>query len=530
MFNLRIENGQSTTSSGLRLWAGLQRWCTAANLIGLVAAFFALGCLIGLPKEDYSNLRLPLYLIVVVWVLIQPRVALYLLPFAIPWGSLDTGSGLTLKGYDADLLVGLLTVSWLLSFPLRPFLPSGQTTRGPLDRERFNLPIPIALTLGLLILLMLLSATVTSSLATSLKEIVKWLECAVILLLGTQYIRTRRQIWTLVLLITLAALSQSLLGYTQALFNLGPASFIRDATLRVYGTFGQPNPLAGYINVSLVMMIALVLLANNLRLQVLAGIAIVVLGGVEYYTLSKGGWLALVVALIAILLLGYPRLRPWIYTGLICMVALISAFLIGALPEKYLDPILLKAGIIDISFVQPTHASYANSERVAHWVAGVQMFLEHPFLGVGIGNYGVVYAPTYTVGIFVIPLGHAHNYYINMAAEAGIFALLALLAFLTTSFRAGARSFRRINQAYHHRRTQLKGLQHGLACSIPTLSVPALKRITPDRALAIGLLAALISVCVHNLVDNLYVHGMTILFALLLVLLIRLGGITLPTD
>jgi len=43
-----------------------------------------------------------------------------------------------------------------------------------------------------------------------------------------------------------------------------------------------------------------------------------------------------------------------------------------------------------------------------------------------------------------------------------------------------------------------------------------------DRALAIGLLAVLLSVCVHNLVDNLYVHAITGLFALLLVLLIRL--------
>ena len=47
-----------------------------------------------------------------------------------------------------------------------------------------------------------------------------------------------------------------------------------------------------------------------------------------------------------------------------------------------------------------------------------------------------------------------------------------------------------------------------------------------DRALAIGLLAALISVCVHNLVDDLYVHSLTNLMALLLIVLIRLEGVT----
>src|SRR5260370_21929730 len=46
-----------------------------------------------------------------------------------------------------------------------------------------------------------------------------------------------------------------------------------------------------------------------------------------------------------------------------------------------------------------------------------------------------------------------------------------------------------------------------------------------DRALAIGLLAALLSVCVHNLVDDLYVHSLTNLIALLLIALIRLEGV-----
>ena len=45
-----------------------------------------------------------------------------------------------------------------------------------------------------------------------------------------------------------------------------------------------------------------------------------------------------------------------------------------------------------------------------------------------------------------------------------------------------------------------------------------------DRALALGLLAALVSICAHNLVDDLYVHSMTNLIALLLVALIRLEG------
>jgi len=53
-----------------------------------------------------------------------------------------------------------------------------------------------------------------------------------------------------------------------------------------------------------------------------------------------------------------------------------------------------------------------------------------------------------------------------------------------------------------------------------------MQMLTDDRALAIGLIASLVTVCTHNMVDNLYVHSMTILFALLLVALIRLPAVT----
>jgi len=51
-------------------------------------------------------------------------------------------------------------------------------------------------------------------------------------------------------------------------------------------------------------------------------------------------------------------------------------------------------------------------------------------------------------------------------------------------------------------------------------------QLTNDRALAIGLLAALITVCTHNLVDDLFVHNLTNLIALLLIALIRLEKVT----
>lgn len=499
-----------------RSWLGPRpHW---SNLIGLLAALAALFCMLALPATQYWNIRLPLYLLAATWILLRPRVALYLMPLAVAWGATDPVDigGLHL----ADLLTFMFALSWLMSYALRRVRPGPQS--GPLDRDAFNVPRSLALTMLALLLAMLISTTTTLGLSLSIKELVKWLEVLIILFLGLQYIRTRRQVWLLLIMILFAMITQALFGYAQSFFALGPTSFVRDASLRVYGTFDQPNPYAGYLNMGLCIALALTLFADAWKTRILSGITAAMLVIAVYLTQSKGGWLALGAAAVLITVLGLPRLRAWFGALSILALCLLAAYLGGLLPDSLFTPLLKKAGLTQISFTIPRHYNYANSERLAHWLAGFRMFLDHPLLGVGIGNYETAYAH-YAPGLFVLPLGHAHNYYINIAAEAGILGLLALLFFLFAIFVAGSRSYRAISQ----RLAQVKALRARPQAGMTTREADASRKqlilLTNDRALAIGLLAALLSVCAHNFVDDLYVHSMTNLFALLIVMLIALG-------
>ena len=520
-----------------------ERWgqrITTANFVGGLCAIIGLYCLLALPQLQYWNFRITLYLIICVWIIIRPRMALYLLPWTIPWGSTDViRSNVT----STDILVALLAMSWLLGHTLRPLSAQGSKNGGPLDRDGFNVPPLLTLSVVVLLLAMLLSCVGATSLNDSVKEIVKWSELLVILLLGTQYIRTRRQLWTLVIMLCLAGLSQALLGYAQIFFDLGPASFVRGASLRVYGTFGQPNPYAGYINITLALALALLLLGQGWKTRLLsAGIALPLIG-VELYSQSKGGLIALSAAALFIVIVGFPQLRVLARIGWIGIIGLMAAYLVGKFPAQLIEPMLMKIGVIGISFTDPTPTNYSNSERVAHWVAGINMFEAHPLLGVGIGNYQDAYAH-YSVGIFTVPLGHAHNYYINTAAEAGILGFVAFMLFLIAVFTYGAHCYCTIDQWYQKLTRRLQKSASGVDArellasdvgkrydwALPGLQKRdgylALGRLVNDRALAIGLMASLITVCVHNLVDNLYVHAMTSLFALLIVLLIRLDRVT----
>ena len=511
----------SRDSSIAKLLMSVRTHMTFANTVGLLGGILALFCLLLLPGSNYWNIRLPLYLILVIWTLLRPRVALYLLPIAIPWGSLDTITISKLNTNSTDILVILLIASWLGGFVLRS---QGLLKSGPLDQEESPLPRYLVVTAVALLFAMVISTATAQSVNASIKDLLKWIEFLAVLLLGAKYLRTRKQIWTLVVVICLAGISQALYGYAQNFLNLGPHSFIRDGGLRVYGTFDQPNPYAGYINMSLPIVISLTLLGRNWATRILAATAAFLLGAAEYLTKSNGGEIAITVAVLFILVVGFPQLRKLAAICGVGVLVLIAALIAGVIPQRLTHPILSKLGLVAISFASPSAQDYSTAERLAHWIAGINMFLDHPLTGVGIGNYGVAYAP-YHVTIFVNSLDHAHNYYINISAETGIIGLTTFLLLLLAIFVAGWRAYRAISKKYMQLKTERATPKASMSRIELLRSSNIFGIFTNDRALAIGLLAALLGVCVHNLVDNLYVHGMTILFALLIVTLVRLADV-----
>ncbi len=507
------------------------------TLVSVIGAALAIALLLAPPLP--WNIRIPFYMVLLVWTILRPRVALYLMAFAVPWGSLDYIAVSGLRQNSADLLVAFLAIGWLLSWGLPAYMGGGR------DRERGRVPVYLVVAMLLLVGVMFLSMTGAINKRDSLKEIAKWLEFLVLVLLGAQYLRTRRQIWLLAGLVITAAITQAFFGYAQAVFNLGPASFVRSYNLRVYGTFDQPNPYAGYLNMSLAVTLALLLLGRNWLTRALAGIAACLIGGAFYLTQSRGGQVALLAALAFILLAGFPSLRVWMRIGMIALLVVAGGIVSGAIPLYLFDQVNHFLGLSGISLIDPTPQDFSTAERLAHWIAGIHMYQAHPLLGVGIGNYPDAY-PAYHVTLFVNSLGQAHNYYINIAAETGTVGLVAYLFFVASMLIAGGYALYQVSK----RRKLSKA---GLPCVKERRPAPLGKRnrlllllrparflhyyrrqerfelfgrLTNDRALAIGLMAALITICVHNLVDDLYDHSLTNLMALLLIALIRLGRVT----
>jgi O-antigen ligase len=86
--------------------------------------------------------------------------------------------------------------------------------------------------------------------------------------------------------------------------------------------------------------------------------------------------------------------------------------------------------------------------------------------------------PAYALPHWSDPLGHAHNYYLNVAAETGLIGLLAYGILWVAAFW----------QSWHAVRVS-NGFWRGVAA---------------------GLLGMLVALSAHNTFDNLFVHGMAV--------------------
>jgi O-antigen ligase len=211
-----------------------------------------------------------------------------------------------------------------------------------------------------------------------------------------------------------------------------------------------------------------------------------VAGGGVLTSLSRGGELAGLAALVTMAALALPKSRVLVGIAGIAVAAVIVGVIVGLVPSSVTDPLAQQLGVANIDVANPSPANWPVAERLAHMQAGLAMWADHPFLGVGIGNYAAVYDKYQVAPVWQFALGHAHNYYINIGAEAGVVGLLAFLLLIVSALVICVRAFRRSQQPL-------------------------------DRAVGLGAAGVVVGIAVHSFFDNIFVHGMEVQVALVMV-------------
>ena len=441
--------------------------------------------------------------VVVLLILLHPVWGLIALIPLIPFSSLislDFG-GISVGGMEVLLL--LILVAWLLRLAAHHQVVFPQPP----------LMLPWLVWLGII----LISWLGALSLGAALTETVKWLEMLALYLFIVANVERRHITW-LVFAILLAGIAQAALGLYQFLFRVGPEGFLLfgGRFLRAYGTFRQPNPYAGYLGLILPLAYSLILwglldrrqrstpsaqslayhrpgnaLTTRYRLPITlySMLAFGLMLAALYASQSRGAWIGFVAGVIAVSLARGGRVAA-LFALAVAVLAILGA--LGAfqlLPQSILQRFgntLTALSIPDIASAEVTDANFAAIERLAHWEAALHMWRDHPWIGVGFGNYAATY-PAYAIGRWLDPLGHAHNLLLNVGAETGLIGLMAYGLFWLSAFALGWQAVRRSTGF--------------------------------ELAVAAGALGVLVHLSVHNMVDNLFVQGMYLHVSIMLGLL-----------
>lgn len=228
--------------------------------------------------------------------------------------------------------------------------------------------------------------------------------------------------------------------------------------MRLRSIYGSPNNVGLYLGRIIPMAAAVALLGGARWRRIGYGAASVLLLAAVVLSFSRGALLLGVPAALAVVFLFWQGRRA--------AVILAGAGVAGLLA---LIPLSQNPRFADL-FNLTTGTSFF---RINLWQSAIHMLRDHPLTGVGLDNFLYAYR-----GGYIRPaawqdpnLSHAHNWVLDYGARLGVPGLLTGLGLmLGASWRGLQNTFERVQG--------------------------------PQRALAVGLLAALVNVMAHGLVDN----------------------------
>ncbi len=290
------------------------------------------------------------------------------------------------------------------------------------DRQRQLVYTPVnryvLIFAGIYLAATFLSVTVSGSLQGGVLTVFFVLWTIVLL----NVVGTRQQLDRLTLGLVAAGVAVSLYGCSQYVLGVqGAAAWVdsdmfSSITTRVYATLQNPNVLAEYLLLVIPFAAAGLMSARRWLPRLLYLCAFGVMCLCMLLTMSRGGWLGLLLAGAVFLVL---MDRRFILLGVIALVALYFV-----MPDTVIERFTSIGDLTDGS----------TSYRLSIWLGTLSMLKDYWLCGVGPGvtAFNMVY-PAYSYNSVAAP--HSHNLFLQLMCDSGICGLLIFLVILFLFFR-----------------------------------------------------------------------------------------------
>ncbi len=249
--------------------------------------------------------------------------------------------------------------------------------------------------------------------------------------LAGQTLRTEEQLRGVLKAMAWSAVLAVIYGFYQFSFGIDIADMkwvdaeaFPELKKRVFSTWENPNIFAGYLGEAIAMTFAFFIRSDNEKQRWRFGGFILALALCLVMTYARGACFAVMLTLA-----GYGIVKD--------RRVLLGCVVLGG-GVLLVDPMLAER-----LFSVFTKIDTSSEMRLAIWESSAAMILDHPILGIGWGAYRLVY-PEYDFYINdpSVIIYHAHNMYLNYAAEIGVIGAAAFFWFFfgtmfTAFFAAG---------------------------------------------------------------------------------------------
>ncbi|MFN6527589.1 IctB family putative bicarbonate transporter [Nostoc sp. ChiSLP03a] len=244
------------------------------------------------------------------------------------------------------------------------------------------------------------------------------------------------------LIVSVYGLRQWFFGATALATWVDPESPLSKTT-RVYSYLGNPNLLAGYLLPAVIFSLVAIFAWQSWPKKALALTMLIVNSSCLILTFSRGGWIGLVVAVLAVMALlvfwksvEMPRFwRTWSIP--IVLGGLIGILLLAVI---FVEPVRLRVFSI---FADRKDSS--NNFRRNVWDAVFEMIRDRPIFGIGPGHnsfnkvYPLYQRPRYTAL-------SAYSILFEVTVETGFVGLACFIWLLIVTFNTALLQVRRLRQ------------------------------------------------------------------------------------
>jgi len=302
---------------------------------------------------------------------------------------------------------------------------------------------------GLVVFISLFFAADFSRATLSLDDFVKDGSIAILITMLVQRGTTfRRVVWALIIAGIFTG-SISVYQYATGTFDNTYWGFAEAPKLniigetesnRVAGMLGSPNYYAQILVILVPLTISQFLDEHSIFLKLLAAWSAIVCSLSIFFTYSRGGTVALLITLFATAV--YRKLR----LTFLLLALLVSILVLRFVPNPFFERLQTIPDALTGKISYVDEVSFRG--RASEFIVAVQMFMDHPFFGVGVDNYPINYQE-YSRLVGLDPRSEqrqAHNLFLRTAAETGLAGLIAFGLVLWMMIKSVIDAYRKFKQ------------------------------------------------------------------------------------